>query len=494
MGSIPWDYVSGQQTSKHAVVIGAGAAGLVAARELLREGHSVTVLESSSIAGGVWAYTDEVESDPLGAQPEKRIHSSLYRDLRVNLPRQLMAFADFPFSSQTMNSTSVDSRDYPCHQEVLAYLQAFTNAYHLRPHIRFGATVVHVSPLFPACNGTSANGDDSAPWPRWQVSFSTGQQDGSQAAASTSHIETDAVLVCNGHYRDPMVPAIPGRHTFPGQQLHTHNYRSNEAFTGKRVCVIGAMASGIDISFEIAAVADQVWLCSRTWPDTVSIGEEHSALGIVNLHAMSPPEELHPDGGITFRGGSHIRAVNVIVYATGYRYSFPFLDAKCGVSVNNNRVGPVYKHTLVPHLGPSLSFLGLPFKVAPFPLFEAQARWVARALSKRISLPSIDDMLADIERWDQDVHSRSWPLRYTHMLGDEHWDLIEWLNIQSEHNTSALPEWRRALWQAAGAQRAVAPQKYRDIPLNADLLAEAASDGIKAWHEQQTRVKQQGCC
>ena len=47
-------------------VLGAGAGGLVAARELLREGHQVTVFEKGSTVGGVWVYTDDVESDPLG--------------------------------------------------------------------------------------------------------------------------------------------------------------------------------------------------------------------------------------------------------------------------------------------------------------------------------------------------------------------------------------------------------------------------------------------
>lgn len=49
------------------VVIGAGAAGLVAAREAVREGHSVRVYESGNAIGGTWIYTDEVESDPTGA-------------------------------------------------------------------------------------------------------------------------------------------------------------------------------------------------------------------------------------------------------------------------------------------------------------------------------------------------------------------------------------------------------------------------------------------
>ena len=50
-------------------VIGAGAAGLMAARELLREGHRVRVYEKGERLGGVWAYTEETEDDPLGTAP-----------------------------------------------------------------------------------------------------------------------------------------------------------------------------------------------------------------------------------------------------------------------------------------------------------------------------------------------------------------------------------------------------------------------------------------
>ncbi len=39
--------------------MGAGAAGLVSVRELLREGHSVTVFEQGSDLGGIWIYSDD---------------------------------------------------------------------------------------------------------------------------------------------------------------------------------------------------------------------------------------------------------------------------------------------------------------------------------------------------------------------------------------------------------------------------------------------------
>lgn len=55
----------------------------------------------------------------------------------------------------------------------------------------------------------------------------------------------DAVMVCNGHYFEPSVPAINGHDVFKGQQLHSHDYRVPDTFEGKSVVVIGAGPSGI---------------------------------------------------------------------------------------------------------------------------------------------------------------------------------------------------------------------------------------------------------
>ena len=61
-------------------VIGAGAAGLVATRELLREGHKVTVFEQNDNLGGIWNYQEECETEDLvGRNPKrKRVHSSMW--------------------------------------------------------------------------------------------------------------------------------------------------------------------------------------------------------------------------------------------------------------------------------------------------------------------------------------------------------------------------------------------------------------------------------
>lgn len=60
-------------------VIGAGAAGLVTTRELLREGHQVTTFEQNDNVGGIWDYQEECETEDLLGRDTKRrhVHSSM---------------------------------------------------------------------------------------------------------------------------------------------------------------------------------------------------------------------------------------------------------------------------------------------------------------------------------------------------------------------------------------------------------------------------------
>lgn len=68
----------------------------------------------------------------------------------------------------------------------------------------------------------------------------------------------DATIVCNGHYSELRTPEVAGAGAFPGRQMHSHSYRDNRACAGATVVVVGASASGEDISREIAEVADRV--------------------------------------------------------------------------------------------------------------------------------------------------------------------------------------------------------------------------------------------
>src|SRR5690606_28743935 len=55
----------------------------------------------------------------------------------------------------------------------------------------------------------------------------------------------------------------PGRDRFKGQQLHTKDYRTAEAFSGKHVVVVGAGISAIQLLNEISHVTSTIWVTRR---------------------------------------------------------------------------------------------------------------------------------------------------------------------------------------------------------------------------------------
>ena len=69
-------------------VIGAGAAGLVALRHLRDhlDTFQPVAFEQTQQIGGTWVYTDEVGIDSSTGRP---VHSSMYRHLRVNIPKEV---------------------------------------------------------------------------------------------------------------------------------------------------------------------------------------------------------------------------------------------------------------------------------------------------------------------------------------------------------------------------------------------------------------------
>lgn len=68
----------------------------------------------------------------------------------------------------------------------------------------------------------------------------------------------DAVMICNGHYNDPVVPEIFGHEKFAGLQSHSHRYRNPEPFRNQRVLVIGTGPSGLDLATHVSSVARYV--------------------------------------------------------------------------------------------------------------------------------------------------------------------------------------------------------------------------------------------
>ncbi|XP_060214022.1 flavin-containing monooxygenase FMO GS-OX-like 4 [Lycium barbarum] len=440
-----------QNTSKNVAVIGAGSAGLVTARELKREGHTVVIFERENQLGGTWVYTPDTESDPIGLDPNRNIiHSSLYSSLRVNLPREVMGFRDYPFVAKRKSGS--DPRRYPGHKEVLDYLNDFAVEFGVLEVVRFGMEVGYV--------GVLENG-------KWKVSA---RKRGNDDVYDNE--EYDAVVICNGHYTEPRIADIPGIEVWPGKQIHSHNYRDPEPFRDQVVVLIGGAASATDISREIAEVAKEVHISSRS----ATSGVPMKLPGYDNIWLHNMIEGVDSDGGVSFRDGSKVLA-EIILHCTGYKYHFPFLESNGMVTVDDNRVGPLYKHIFPPAFAPSLSFVGLPWKVIPFCLCELQSKWIAGVLSGRISLPSKEDMNADIEALYSSMEAAGIPKRYTHNMDDCQFDYDDWL--AAECGCTLSEEWRKQMYFISRKNRKTQPETYRDQWDDDDLIIQAHEDFVK---------------
>ncbi|TVU31760.1 hypothetical protein EJB05_23460, partial [Eragrostis curvula] len=426
-------------------VVGAGAAGLAAARELRREGHAPVVFERAAAVGGTWLYTPPATAaDPLGAAAT---HSSLYASLRTNLPREVMGFLDFPFSAAS--GYSADPRRFPGHEEVLRYLEAFARRFDLHRLIRFETEVLRVRREHDG---------------KWAVASRKLGDKG-----SGEEEVYDAVVVCNGHYTEPRVAVIPGVDAWPGKQMHSHNYREPEPFLDQVVIIIGASASAVDISRDVASVAKEVHVADRSAP--ASTCEKQPGYDNLWLHSMI--DRAQQDGSVVFRDGSSIKA-DVIMHCTGYLYEFPFLGDDSTITVVDNRVDPLFKHVFPPEVAPQLSFIGLPFRVIPFPLFELQSKWVAGVLSGRIKLPSEDEMMKDVKTFYLSLEAWGWPKRYTHNLSNYQFEYDDCLAEQCGH--PPIEEWRKLMYAANAKNKEARPESYRDEWDDDHLVAEANED------------------
>lgn len=98
-------------------------------------------------------------------------------------------------------------------KDVLEFLLSYVDNYNLKDKIRLSHLVVRVTPL-----------DDE----RWEVIVKN-----LETNAYETH-QYDFVFVCNGHYHKGLIPEFPNRRIFAGRQIHSHEYRSPDAYKGKQ--------------------------------------------------------------------------------------------------------------------------------------------------------------------------------------------------------------------------------------------------------------------
>ncbi len=411
--------------SARVCIIGAGSSGIAAAQVLHARGIDFDCFELGSEVGGNWRYQNDNGM------------SSAYKSLHINTSRQLMEYRTFPMPE--------DLPDYPSHWQIAEYFDSYVDHFGFRDKIAFRTEVVKVEPAGPH---------------RYAVTLRSRNEHGEPSEPEVRQYEH--VIVANGHHWDPRwpEPSFPGSEAFPGEQIHAHYYKTPDIFEGKRVLVLGIGNSACDIAVESSRVADETYLAMRRGAHVVpkfifGVPTDHLtdsvvarmplkvqqvsmaamlrlAQGKVTDYGLPDPDHAvlhaHPtvsddlltrlghgdinvrpnidrfEGSkVFFEDGSAVE-VDIVVYCTGYKVTFPFFDDKV-VRAEDNHID-LYRRVVDPE-HPGLFFVGLIQPLgAIMPLAEVQAEWVADLVSGEGELPSYDEMSSQIREYDEQVRKR----------------------------------------------------------------------------------------
>jgi len=121
------------------------------------------------------------------------------------------------------------------------------------------------------------------------------------------------------------------------------------------------------------------------------------------------------------KDGERLEA-DTLILCTGYRYGFPFLSDDCRPPVlhDGQVVDGLYLH-LVHAAFPTMSFVGIPKKVCPFPLFDRQVLFFLATLVGAARLPTTEEMLAEVGRETEALAAAGKAPHQLHELAAAQW-------------------------------------------------------------------------
>lgn len=293
----------------------------------------------------------------------------MYERLETNIPHSIMRFSDLP--------SLEDHQLFPGREVVKQYLEDYGED--VRHLVSFQTQVMDIRQTRPGAH---------------QVRLKNLQ-------TNTVYEKIyDAVVVANGHYSVPSVPKIRGikewNRANPGVISHTKSYRSLGPFTGKKVIIVGNGASGTDIASQIGQVSKCPLLMSQRSESILTTAASYKEI-VPEIMEFLPYSQ--GTRAVRLADGRVEEDVDAILFATGYFYSFPFLSSlESKLISTGERVHSTYQHLFYID-DPTIAFIGLPLKIVPFRLDEAQAAVVARLWAGRLELPSTKEM----RRWEEGV-------------------------------------------------------------------------------------------
>jgi len=175
------------------VVVGAGPAGLASAACLKRAGIPHLLLERENRIASAWAR----HYDRLHLHTSRGLSGLPYLPMPRRYPR------------------------YPSRDQVLDYFQSYSENLGLAPMLGVDVTEVR---------------DEGSLW---------------RVTTSEGILDCRAVVIATGRNGTPFIPTWPGIETFPGDLLHSSEYRNGSPYDGNRVLVVGFGNSGGEIALDL---------------------------------------------------------------------------------------------------------------------------------------------------------------------------------------------------------------------------------------------------
>ncbi|MEE6496141.1 hypothetical protein FKM82_002239 [Ascaphus truei] len=418
--------------AQNVAVIGAGISGLAALKCSLEAGLRATCFEKSDSVGGLWNFMDHAEDG----------RASIYRSVFTNACKEMMCYPDFPIPDEYPN--------FMHNSLFLDYLRLYAEHFELLRHIKFKTAVISVRKR-----------PDFAITGQWDITI--------EKAGKKESAVFDAVLICTGHHVYPNLPLVsfPGIEKFKGHYMHNRDYKEPTQYAGKRILVVGLGNSGADIAVELCRTAEKVclstrsgsWIMSRVWDkgypwDMVYLTRfqsflndilpraisdwlyenmmekrfNHKNYGLAPLNRSLRKEPVFNDDlaacimcgtvvvkpnikeftetSAVFDDGSVMENVDVVIFATGYSYAYPFMDdsivknSKNQVSLYKGVFPPTLEKTTLGVIGLVQSLGGIP------PTSDIQARWAIGVLKGSCKLPPKDKMLEELN--EAEGEKKSW--------------------------------------------------------------------------------------
>ena len=345
--------------------IGAGPSGL----SLLRAFQSaqsagiqtpqIVCFEKQSNWGGQWN-SDQVWRVGLDANGESA-HSSMYRYLWSNGPKEALEFADYSFDEHF----GKDISSYPPRAVLFDYIQGRVDKAGVRKYIRFNTAVRNVD-----------YNDETKQFTVRVHDYANNQ---------TYSEVFDYVVVASGHFSTPNTPYFKGFEQFHGRILHAHDFRDARQFKDKTIMLIGSSYSAEDIGSQCYKYGcKQIYSTYRSEP----MGFKWPS----NWTERGGFDYVDADNVAHFKDGSTSEPLDAIILCTGYNHYYPFLSDELRLSSPNLFYPLGLYQGVVWETNPKLFYIGAQDQWYTFNMFDAQTWFVRDVILNRIALPDLETM------------------------------------------------------------------------------------------------------